>query len=63
MTKTYKGSFPVVRIKTDESVCSKVPEELCKAFDDCYNCPFDDGSRHAGVMLIIERESADHEKN
>lgn len=62
MTKTYMGSFPVVRIITNESVCSKVPEEVCRVFDDCYNCPFEDSKKHAGIMLIIEQEP-DHEKN
>ena len=62
MTKTYIGAFPVVRIRTNVSVCSKAPEELCRAFASCDDCPFEDVKKRAGVMLIIERES-DHEKN
>lgn len=62
MTKTYFGLFPVVRIRTNEPVCSKVPEVLCKIFAECNDCPFEDSKKRAGVMLIIERES-DHEKN
>lgn len=63
MTKTYIGAFPVIRIKTNESVCFHVPDILCKAVEDCNSCPFEDSKKHAGVMLIIERESTDNEKN
>ena len=62
MTKTYFGALPVIRIQTNESVCSKVPEVLCRVFGDCDSCPFEDSKKRAGVMLIIEREP-DHEKN
>ena len=62
MTKTYIGALPVVRIRTNEPVCSKAPEELCRAFVSCDDCPFEDSKKRAGVMLIIEREP-DHEKN
>lgn len=62
MTEVMKGHLPVVRIQSNESICYHTPDILCKVFEDCNSCPFNDSRKNVAVMLIIEREP-DHEKN
>ena len=63
MSDIMMGHLPVVRVATNESICDATPEIICKAFNSCNDCPFNDSRKHSAVVLVIERESTDHEKN
>jgi len=62
MSELKFGNFPAIYVKINDSMCLETPGIICKAFDNCVDCPFNDTHRRAGVMLIMERVP-DHEKN
>lgn len=62
MSESKLGNFPIIYVKTNDSICRETPEIICKTFDNCADCPFNDIHRHAGAILIIEKEP-DNEKN